>query len=104
MNVWLILIAAGLMTYFIRLSFILTFNYFTIPVWLQRALRYVPPAVLAAIIFPEVFLQDGNLAVTFTNERIIAGLASILVAWKFRSVVLTVSTGMVVLYLTQHVW
>jgi len=102
MNVWLILIAAGLLTYIIRLSFILTYNYFTMPGWLQKALRFVPPAVLSAIILPEVFMMDGNLAFTLSNERIFAALASVLVAWKFRSVVLTVVTGMVVLYLARY--
>lgn len=102
MNVWLIMIAAGLLTYFIRLSFILTYNHLSFPGWLQRALRLVPPAVLSAIIFPEILFKDGNFAITLSNEKIYAGLASVLVAWKFRSVVLTVITGMIVLYIAQY--
>jgi branched-subunit amino acid transport protein len=51
MSVWLTIVAAGLLTYATRLSFILLFGKVEMPVWLHQALRYVPPAV-PAIVFP----------------------------------------------------
>ena len=54
MTVWLTMLLVGLGTYATRLSFILLFGRREIPVGVRRALRFVPPAVLTAIIFPEL--------------------------------------------------
>jgi len=42
----------------------------------------VPPAVLTAILFPELLVRDGHLAVNMDNHRLIAGLIANLVAWR----------------------
>lgn len=68
---------------------------------MRRALHYVPPAVLSAIIFPELFYQDGSLALTFANTRLIAGLAAILVVWFSKNTLMTIIAGMVILLLLQ---
>jgi len=72
-----------------------------LPPWLLRALRYVPAAVLSAIIAPELALPGGALDLTVGNERLVAGLLAILIAWRTRNVLLTVAIGMVALWLLQ---
>jgi branched-subunit amino acid transport protein len=101
MNVWLVMVLAGLLTYAIRLSFILLFGRMEIPDWLQRALRFVPPAVLSAIIFPELLMPSGRLEISAGNPRLLAGLIAVLVAWRTRSVIPTIVVGMLALYLFQ---
>jgi branched-subunit amino acid transport protein len=104
MNIWVVLILTGLLTYGIRLSFIKLFEHMEITPGLKRALSLVPPAVLSAIIFPEVLAHDGFLDLSLGNERMIAGLAAALVAWRTRSALLTIVAGMaalVVLLLTM---
>ena len=66
-----------------------------------RALQFVPPAVLTAIIAPELFLQDGSLSLSLANGRLVAGLIAILVAWRTKNVVLTILTGMAAMWLIQ---
>lgn len=94
-----ILLVGGLLTYLTRLSFILVFERWRPPELLQRALRFVPPAVLAAIIFPEMLLHSGSLDLSLSNPRLLAGIAAGLVAWKTRNVVATIASGMAVLLL-----
>lgn len=101
MNIWLVMLAGGLLTYLTRLSFIALFGKIAMPAWLGRALRFVPPAVLSAIIFPELILPGGNLDLTPGNTRLLAGLVAVLVAlWK-RSTLLTILAGMGVLLLLE---
>ncbi len=95
------MIAAGLITFAIRLSFILLFEHMEIPTTLRRALRFVPPAVLTAIIFPELFMPGGTLDVSLDNNRMLAGLLAILVAWRTKNIVLTILVGMAALLLLQ---
>lgn len=103
MSLWLIIILAGLITFSIRLSFILFWGRLNIPDWLQRALRFVPPAVLTAIIFPELMIRNGALDLSFSNPRLLAGAVAILVGLKTKNMILTILIGMLVLWLSQ-IW
>jgi branched-subunit amino acid transport protein len=101
MNYWPILIAGGLLTYGIRLSFILLFSQASAPPLLQRALRFVPPAVLSAIVAQELFYHGGALDFGIGNLRLLAGLAAMLVAWRTKNILLTILVGMAALFLLQ---
>jgi branched-subunit amino acid transport protein len=100
-GVWVALGVIGLLTFATRLSFIVLFGRWTPPVWLQRALRFVPPAVLTAIIFPELLLRGGQVALWPLNPRLLAGVVAGLVAWRTKNAVLTILSGMIALYLIQ---
>lgn len=101
MKVWLIVLAAGAITFATRLSFILLFGRLAIPPWLQVALRFVPPAVLTAIFVPELVIRGGALDLTPGNDRLLAGGLAILVAWRTKNVVLTILVGMASLWVLQ---
>lgn len=102
MNLWLVVIVAGVLTFLIRLSFIsLLANWELSPVF-QRALGYVPPAVMTAIVFPELLIRDGLLAASLDNHRLIAGVVAILVAWRFKKIMPTIVIGMAALWLLQY--
>lgn len=99
---WLPALAiAGLLTFGIRLSFIALLGKVELPPVLTRALRFVPPAVLSAIILPEVLVRDGALDLRTGNVRIVAGVLAAVVAWRTRNVVLTIAVGMAVLWTAQ---
>jgi len=101
MTLWLTIIIIGLLTYAIRLSFILFFSRIDIPALLQRALRFVPMAVLSAIVFPALFLPKGTLALSYSNARLIAGIVAVIIAWRTKNVLVTLVVGMGTLYLVQ---
>lgn len=98
-NIWLVMLIGGLITFGIRFSLIYLFGKFEIPQTLQKALHYVPPAVLSAIIFPELFIQDGSLNLQLTNIRLLAGIIAIITAWLTRSIMITILVGMAALFI-----
>jgi branched-subunit amino acid transport protein len=102
MNIWLVMLVGGLITFGMRFSLIYLFGRFQIPETMRRALHYVPPAVLSAIIFPELFLQNGSLYISIGNTRLIAGLAAVLVAWFTKNTLITILVGMIVLFTAQY--
>lgn len=104
MNIWLVMLIGGLITFGIRFSFIYLFGKFHIPETVRKALHYVPPAVLSAIVFPELFLPNGSLSLSFENERLLAGLIAVAVAWFSRNTLVTILAGMVALFLLQFVF
>jgi branched-subunit amino acid transport protein len=100
-NIWLVMVIGGLITFAIRFSFIYLFGRFHIPDTVRKALHYVPPAVLSAIVFPELLLPDGALNLSLENHRLLAGLVAVVVAWFSKNTLVTILTGMIALFLLQ---
>jgi branched-subunit amino acid transport protein len=98
-EIWVTILLAGVLTFLIRFSFIFLMGRWQLPQWVGRALRFVPPAVLSAIIFPEVLYQNGAFYLAAGNLRIWAALLAALVAWRTRNIFLTILAGMAGLYL-----
>lgn len=103
MNLWLLILGMGAITFAIRLSMILLLGRVEMPAWLQRALRFVPPAVLSAIVFPELLRPEGSLDVSLGNERLLAGVLAALIAWRTKNVLLTIAVGMGALWILQAI-
>ena len=94
-------VLAGLGTYLIRVSAIALVGHgVTIPPRLERRLRLIAPAVLAAIIANGLFLDEGR-----PNGRIswYAGtLAAVFVARRFRSAAWAMTAAMLVVWAIQQ--
>ncbi|HML20696.1 MAG TPA: AzlD domain-containing protein [Aggregatilinea sp.] len=101
-TLWIIIAGMTLVTFIPRLSVIGLMNR-EMPPTVARALRYVPPAALSAIIFPALFMQDDALALSPGNERLLAGIVAALVAWRSKNTLLTIAVGMVLLWILQAV-
>jgi branched-subunit amino acid transport protein len=99
MTLWLTVAGMAIVTYLARASFLLLPPGVETPPWLRRALRYVPAAVLTAIWAPELALQKEVLSLTLHNERLVAGLLAIAVAWRFRATFVTIVSGLLALHL-----
>jgi branched-subunit amino acid transport protein len=106
MTVWLILIGMGLVTFGIRLAFILLIGRRAVPGSLQRLLRFVPPAVLGAIIFLGVLMPEpeGVLVLSpLANGRIVAAGLAVFVAWRTKKILPTIVAGILSLWVFQAV-
>jgi branched-subunit amino acid transport protein len=98
--VWSLIVAMAAVTFALRVSFLLLHERISFPPLVRRALRYVPYAVLAALVVPAV-LNTGAGEQPAGVERMLAGLVGALVAWRTGSVLLTLLVGMAALWLGQ---
>lgn len=100
MRLWLVVLGAALGTYALRVSFVTLFGRLDdVPTRVERTLAFVPPAVLAALVAPELLLAGGGgLAVSLANHRLLAGLFAAGVAWRTEDLFATVVAGMGALY------
>ncbi len=103
MSVWLVFLLGGLLTFGMRFLFIYLLGRFEVPETMRRALRFVPPAVLSAIVVPELLIRSGQVDLSLWNFRLLAGVAAVLVAWRTRNTLLTILAGMAVLVLLELV-
>lgn len=97
MSPWLTVIIAGVGTYAVRASFVVGLKDAKVPHIVQRALRYVPPAVLAALSVPPVLAPGGQLGVIPPQPEFLAALAAALVAWRTKNLAATIVVGIPVL-------
>lgn len=101
LTLWLAILGAGAVTFALRFSFIALLGRIQVPPSLERALRFVPAAVLTAVVIPLLLFDDGALNVSPGNERLLAGLVAVLISWRTRSVPLTLAGGMTALWTLQ---
>lgn len=101
LGLWLLLVAVGAVTLGYRVSFLIISERLQLPTSVQRALRFVPVAVLTAIILPALVFVEGNLDLSLGNARLIAGTIAALVAWRTRNTLLTIAIGMGALWILQ---
>ncbi|MCX8023630.1 MAG: AzlD domain-containing protein [Thermanaerothrix sp.] len=99
--IWGVIFILGGLTYLTRLAFIVLWGRLRLPAWTQRALYFVPVAVLSAILTPELVTYDRRLALLFPNPRLLAGAIAVGVAYRTRSVFRTILVGMVTYWLLQ---
>lgn len=98
MDELILILGMAAVTFVVRYPVLVLVGKIPMPDPVFRALRYVPPAVLAAIIAPAVLLgEDGSLALTPDNSYLVATLAAGLVAWRTKNLLLTIVIGMAVL-------
>lgn len=99
MSIWIVMVALGAITYALRASFLLG-AWHPLPTTWLRVLRFVPPAVLAALVMPAL-VGSGHLLTPGTFADLLAAGLAALVAWRFQNVLVTVVTGMVALWIFQ---
>jgi branched-subunit amino acid transport protein len=103
MSLWGFILLGGLLTFVTRLSFIYLLRRLPMPDWFRRGLRFVPVAVLSAIILPELVSRNGVMDLTLGNPQILAGAVAVGVALRTKSVILTIVVGMAALLVLQAV-
>jgi branched-subunit amino acid transport protein len=94
LSLWLLFVGAALGTFALRFSFIYLFGKIDVPIWFQRALRFVPASVLAALVFPALFYPNGTFDFSLDNIHLLAGIGGGVVAWKTKNVLWTIIVGM----------
>jgi branched-subunit amino acid transport protein len=101
---WIVILVVAVLNYLSRLSFIALFARVEMGPFVARALRYVPAAMLTAIVVPAVvFTAPATLAFSYTNPKLVAALVAALVAWRTKSATATMVTGMAALWIAQWV-
>jgi branched-subunit amino acid transport protein len=102
MNLWLTIVACGIVTFLTRLSFIAMHGRVTMPVWFTRGLTFVPVAVLSAIALPEILMQHNAVNLSPLNPKLIAGILAVIVAWRTKNVWVTIAVGMIAMWGLQY--
>jgi branched-subunit amino acid transport protein len=103
-ELWIVIVAVGLLNFLSRLSFIALFARRQMPGWLARTLKYVPAAMLTALVVPMILAPNPAApGVIHANPRVLAALLAGVVAYVTRSTLATLAAGMAALWVLQAV-
>ncbi len=103
MNEFLLVAGMALVTFAVRWPVLTVVGRIPLPQPVLDALKFIPPAVLTAIIAPAVFMPGGALDLRLSNAYLVAGVASALIAWRSRNLLLTIVLGMAI-FLGWRLW
>ena len=97
-TIWTVILVLGIGTYLLRLSFLGLIGGRAVPVWAMRLLRYVPVAVLPALVAPLVVWPAATEGEP-DPARMLAALVALAIGASTRSVLGAIAGGMAALYL-----
>ena len=91
-----LVLGMAIVTFLIRYPVLAIFGKLSLPPLIMRSLKYVPAAVLSAIIVPAVLIPDGtHINVSTSNAYLIGGVIATVAAWRTKNLLLTIVLGMV---------
>ncbi len=100
---FLLIFGMMIVTFGVRYPILALSGRYQLPEPIERALRFVPVAVLTAFVVPILVAPTGEIAVSIDNEYLVAGVASILVAWFVRHLLTTIVLGMTLFLILRFV-
>jgi branched-subunit amino acid transport protein len=101
LKLWAVIFAVGAINYLSRLSFIAFFARRAMPPLLERALRYVPPAMLTALIVPMVVDASPGGTDHVAWPKVAAAVIATAFAYFRLGTLWTLGIGMAALWLLQ---
>jgi len=98
------LIGMGIVTYLPRLLPAWFLRNRNLPEFVIAWLKYVPVAVLAALLLPSLLIQNQEIHFQLDNIYLWAAIPAIFVAWHKKSLFGTVITGMLIVALARFIF
>lgn len=74
-----------------------------LPQWMEDALRFVPVAVLTAIITPMILMPDSALLLDWQNPWLLGSLAAFIVGLWRQQPLLTILVGVCVFFTANYI-
>lgn len=95
------IVAGGILTFLIRLSFIQFANEKFMNS-IKEILTFMPPSILAALVFSGVF-EKGTESISFGNIKIYSALVALIVSLRFKNTILTIISGLSAIFLINYI-
>jgi branched-subunit amino acid transport protein len=95
MNEFWLIVGMTAVTFGVRYPPLALVGVLDLPPGVQRALRYVPVAVLTAIIVPYMLYREDVFTFSHTNAYLVGGVVAALLSWRTKNLLLTIGVGLV---------
>lgn len=72
------------------------------PPLLRRWLDYIPVAVMAALVGPDIFFYNGKFDLSPSNLFLLVSIPTFLVAWLSKNYIVTIAFGIALVILARY--
>ena len=97
-GIWYVIFGVGLGTFIIRSTFIYLSSRIVLSERFKETLSLIPAAIFPALVVPMTFYHKGVNEVLFHKERFIALIIASVICYRFKSVLITIVSGLLILY------
>ena len=94
MSNWTLIIYCGLITYLTRFTMIALIKKEMFNDRIREILSFVPSAIVPAIIFPAIFINETGLFQIEENPKILAAIIAMVIGILSRSIIATIFSGL----------
>ncbi|MFO7634512.1 MAG: AzlD domain-containing protein [Caldilinea sp.] len=103
-NEFVLVAGMAAVTFLVRWPVLALVSRITLPQVVLDGMKFIPPAVLAAIIAPAMLMPAGTIDLSLSNAYLVAGLAAGLIAWRTRNLLATIVLGMALFLIWRWLW
>jgi branched-subunit amino acid transport protein len=103
MNEFWLIFGMAIVTFVIRYPVLALSGKLRLSESFLQLLRYVPPAVLTAIVVPAVLMPEKALFLSYENTRLIGAIAALAIGLWRKNLLLTIGVGMGVFFVAQAI-
>lgn len=64
-----------------------------LPALLRKWLDFIPVAVMAALVGPDIFIYEGQFNLSSSNLFLLVSIPTLVAAWIFRNYFITIAVG-----------
>lgn len=98
----LIIVGMFVVTFGVRFVLFARAHKVVMPIFVERALKFVPVAVLTAIIIPMIFMVDKQVSLSLSNPWLIGAFTAFVVGVWRQHQLLTILVGVVVFFIAKY--
>ena len=91
----LVCLAMTVVTYLCRAFFTVSVSRVRISPWWEHYLTFIPFAVLTALVIPYLLMPGPGAKLSLINPYSLAGVATFLISWRTKNLILSVVGGIV---------
>ncbi len=102
MELLLTIVGCALVTAIPRVFPLMYLSVESLPKSALKWLSYVPVAVMAALLFPDILIKEDALFISIDNTYLLAAIPSLLLAWYTKSFFGTIACAMLTVALLRH--
>jgi len=93
LEILILIIGVALATYITRVTMLVGLSGRSLPPWLLAFLRYIPVAILAALLTPSIFAPEGEIIFSLHNPYLLAAIPTLIIAYYGKNLMLTILSG-----------
>jgi branched-subunit amino acid transport protein len=94
----------GVVTYLTRAPFLVFSGRINLPKAVSRSLKYIPAAILSTLIFPGIFIPNGEMAFTLSSPYIWAAATTVVVVLFSKNSLAGIVSGMVCMVVLRQLF